>query len=196
MIIYKNNKSNSVIANKNNQHNSLERVEASVKWYNPHIGYGFLNREDNSEDVMIHFSTLDKMNCAYIKSGDRVICDIGYGKCGAQVVRVIEVKFGSPEPRSLSGFVGSRSIPFDPDSLIEVKGIIKWFNPNKGYGFILPDDGGREIFLHCSVLHNAGYKSLSPGTQVLAKVYNFERGPEAKIIEVLLEEKEKQMAIP
>lgn len=151
VITYKNNES------KANVDSNVERVEASVKWYNPEKGYGFLNREDHSEDIMIHFSTLDKVGCPYIKSGDRVICNVVFGKAGAHVIHVIEIKYGSPEPRSLSGFLGTRITPFDPESLEEVEGSLKWYNPKKGYGFIYPDDGRREIFVHSSVVKASGY---------------------------------------
>lgn len=173
----------------------VERVELSVKWYNPEKGYGFLllNQAASLCDIMIHFSHLANIGCSYVKEGDRVICDISHGKSGLQVVRVIEVKFGSSELRTLSSFVDSRRTSFDSDSLEDIEGIIKWYNPDKGYGFIRYDDGRRDIFLHSSVIRAAGYKALEPGIRVLAKVATSERGPEARSILVLLEAEDKQM---
>lgn len=193
MITYQYNENDNELENKNETNNTY--VKASVKWYNPIKGYGFLNREGNSEDIMIHFAALDKVGCAYVKTGDRVICEVVPGKSGTYVARVIEVKFGSPEPRSLSGFLGSQSTPFDPESLEEVEGIIKWYNPDKGYGFILPNDGTKEIFIHYSVVHNTGLKTLEPGIRVLAKVSTSERGQEARIITVCKKEEKKKIAI-
>lgn len=187
MLTYRNNETEN---DKN-----IERVEASVKWYSPTKGYGFLNRVDNSHDIMIHFSALDKVGCGYIKTGDRVICEIAPGKCGLQVVRVIEVKFGSSEPRSLSGFLSSQGSSFDVEDLEEIKGVIKWYNPDKGYGFIISDDGRKEIFLHQYVLRAAGHKFLTPGIRVLAKVSNSERGQEARMLTVIYVENEKQIAM-
>jgi len=173
--------------------NGVERVEASVKWYNPERGYGFLTQENSPYEIMIHFSTLDRAGCSYIKSGDRVICNVVHGKSGPHVIHVIEVKYGSPGPRSISGFLASRLAPIDPETLQDVEGRLKWYNPDKGYGFILPDEGRREIFLHCSVLRTAGYKVLEPGARVSAKVSKSERGPEARTLRVLHEpEKETQ----
>lgn len=169
---------------------SVERIEASVKWYNPEKGYGFLNRGDNSGDIMLHFSALDKIGCAYVKVGDQVICDVVSGKFGGQVVQVIEVKFGSSEPRSFSSFLGSQLSSFDPKSLEDIEGTIKWYHSKKGYGFIYPDDGGSEIFLHSLVLRAAGYKYLEPGVRISAKVSNTEKGREAQVI-VVLHEAEK-----
>ena len=176
-----------IILNKkeNEISNSVERVEASVKWYNPVKGYGFLIADTHSSDIMIHFSTLDKTGCPYVKEGDRVICDIGPGRRGLQVVRVIEVIYDSPESRSLVDFFDSRLSPLNPEDLEDIEGVIKWYNPDKGYGFICPNDGGREIFLHFSVLRKAGYRFLDPGTPVLAKVFQSERGPETRAITVI-----------
>lgn len=171
--------------------NNAERIEANVKWYNPAKGYGFLYQEGKTSDIMIHFSVLDTIKCPYVTVGDRVICDIAQGKSGMQVVRVIDVKYGSPEPRSISSFFNSRLVPLDPANLEEVGGIIKWYNHDKGYGFICPDNGTREIFLHFSVLREAGYKFLEPGVRVLAKVAQSERGPEARLIRVLHTEKQE-----
>lgn len=171
--------------------NNLERIEADVKWYNPTKGYGFLYEQGKTGDIMIHFSVLDTIKCPYIKVGDRVTCDITQGKSGMQVVRVIDVKYGSSEPRSISGFFNSRLTSLDSESLIEIEGTIKWYNTDKGYGFILPDDGTREIFLHYAVLREAGFKFLEPGVRVLAKVAQSGRGPEAQLIRVLYTEKQE-----
>jgi cold shock protein len=45
-------------------------------------------------------------------------------------------------------------------------GRVKWFNPTKGYGFIAPDDGGEEIFVHISAVERSGYSSLPEGMKV------------------------------
>tara|TARA_B100000989_G_C19384096_1_gene402873 strand:+ start:533 stop:736 length:204 start_codon:yes stop_codon:yes gene_type:complete len=45
-------------------------------------------------------------------------------------------------------------------------GTVKWFNPNKGYGFIQPDDGGKDVFVHISALERAGIQSLNEGQKI------------------------------
>ncbi|XP_062181794.1 cold shock domain-containing protein 3-like [Phragmites australis] len=47
-----------------------------------------------------------------------------------------------------------------------VRGAVKWFNPTKGFGFITPDDGGEELFVHQSFIKSDGYRSLNPGDTV------------------------------
>ena len=46
------------------------------------------------------------------------------------------------------------------------KGTVKWFNPTKGYGFIAPDTGGKDVFVHISAVQKAGFRSLSEGQKV------------------------------
>ncbi|MFB9264818.1 cold-shock protein [Bradyrhizobium erythrophlei] len=45
-------------------------------------------------------------------------------------------------------------------------GIVKWFNPNKGYGFIRPDDGGPDVFVHTRAVEKAGHTGLAEGARV------------------------------
>jgi CspA family cold shock protein len=46
------------------------------------------------------------------------------------------------------------------------KGTVKWFNPTKGYGFIAPDTGGKDVFVHISAVQKAGLRSLSEGQKI------------------------------
>lgn len=192
---YKNNENEIEKENEIKKEDDVKRIEADVKWYHPGKGYGFLcYNDDFPNEIMIHFSKLEAIKCAYIKPGDRVICEVKEGKSGLQVERVIDVKFSSPEKRTLSGFIDSRLPPVDPECMKDVEGTIKWYNPGKGYGFILPHDKGIEIFLHKSILNAAGLNHLEPGTHVRAKIIISERGPEARKLIILNRDKTLQHA--
>jgi CspA family cold shock protein len=46
-------------------------------------------------------------------------------------------------------------------------GTVKWFNAEKGYGFITPENGGKDVFVHITAVHEAGFRSLQDGTRVV-----------------------------
>ncbi len=57
-------------------------------------------------------------------------------------------------------------------------GTVKWFNATKGYGFIMPQDGGKDVFVHITAVQAAGLRGLNEGQQVTYEV-GLERGKEA-----------------
>jgi cold shock protein len=59
-------------------------------------------------------------------------------------------------------------------------GTVKWFNADKGYGFIVPDTGGKDLFVHHSAIVGEGYKSLEENAKVQFEAIQGEKGPEAK----------------
>jgi CspA family cold shock protein len=66
-------------------------------------------------------------------------------------------------------------------------GTVKWFNASKGYGFIIPNDGGSEVFAHFSAIQMEGYKSLKQGQQVEYEVQEGPKGPQASKIQPVSE---------
>ena len=58
-------------------------------------------------------------------------------------------------------------------------GTVKWFSSEKGYGFISPQDGGADVFVHFSAIQGEGYKELAEGQQVTYEVTQGQKGPQA-----------------
>ena len=58
-------------------------------------------------------------------------------------------------------------------------GTVKWFNSEKGYGFITPDDGSKDLFVHFSGIEGDGYKSLNEGQKVEYEATQGQKGPQA-----------------
>lgn len=65
------------------------------------------------------------------------------------------------------------------------KGEIKWFNNTKGWGFIMPESGTDDIFVHFSSINGSGYKTLLAGQQVEYELQNGDRGPHASNVTAL-----------
>ncbi len=64
-------------------------------------------------------------------------------------------------------------------------GTVKWFNAEKGYGFITPDDGGADVFAHYSAIAAQGFRSLNENQRVEFEVTQGQRGPQAANIRPL-----------
>ena len=75
-------------------------------------------------------------------------------------------------------------------------GTVKWFNNAKGYGFIVPEEGGEDLFAHFSAVNMDGYKTLSAGDQVQFDVTVGDKGPQATDIVPIVTETSKPATKP
>lgn len=94
-------------------------------------------------------------------------------------------RFGAGGPAGRKPFGSSRQ--FDPSVLEgapEATGIVKWFNPERGFGFIALDRGGKDVFVHQSALSRSGIAELREGQPVLVKLVDGPKGPEAGSVEL------------
>jgi CspA family cold shock protein len=61
-------------------------------------------------------------------------------------------------------------------------GTVKWFNADKGYGFITPDDGSKDLFVHHSEIQTSGYRELNEGQKVEFEAVSGPKGPQASTV--------------
>lgn len=64
-------------------------------------------------------------------------------------------------------------------------GLVKWFNAEKGFGFISPTDGSKDVFVHFSAIQNGGFKTLEEGQKVQFTIENGQKGPAAANVTAL-----------
>jgi len=64
-------------------------------------------------------------------------------------------------------------------------GTVKWFNDAKGYGFITPSDGSKDVFVHFSAVAGDGFRSLSEGANVQFETEDGPKGPQAKTVSLV-----------
>jgi len=164
-----------------------KRVEGSVKWFNPHRGYGFIIPDDEEPDVLVHLSVLQKDGYNILHEGARVLFERVKTKNGMQASRVIKIDNSTaikPRKAKLHNTV-------EPTSDL-VKADVKWFNYVRGYGFLTRGPGTRDIFVHAEMLRQYGVRGLQEGDSVLVRYGEGPKGLTAT--EVALERAEKEAA--
>jgi CspA family cold shock protein len=74
---------------------------------------------------------------------------------------------------------------YAPGGVVMATGTVKWFNAEKGFGFIAPDDGGSDVFAHYSAIASSGYRSLDENQKVEFEITQGQKGPQAENIRPL-----------
>jgi CspA family cold shock protein len=147
-------------------------IKARVKWFNPDKGFGFVAPNDGASDAFIHVSVLQKFGVAILPEGAEIECEVAQGVKGMQVLRILSA--------DTSGVPLASSRPAaDPGDGDSLSGAVKWFAAEKGFGFITADDGGKDIFIHKSVLRRCGIEVLSEGQRVQVTAHATPKGREA-----------------
>ena len=158
-------------------------VIASVKWYDPVKGFGFLAPVDGSRDVFCHASAVDRAGWLTLPEGATVTCEVVEGRQGPQVSRIHKVDVSTAfqdwagtggSPHRVRG--QSPAAPAPPPGR-RMEATVKWFVPTRGYGFLSPLDGSGDVFCHASVVTDAGYETLQKGASVICEVAEGRRGP-------------------
>ncbi|MDB5507927.1 MAG: DNA-binding protein [Hyphomicrobiales bacterium] len=162
-------------------------VDATVKWFKGDKGFGFVELGNGTGDAFLHIGALQSAGYETVPPGAKLKVLVGSGMKGAQVTRVLEVDtstasevrpartFDSPRPQ--------RRMP-DVSTATEISGTVKWFDDAKGFGFVASNDGGKDVFVHISILRPSGIAHLPEGQAVSMKVVETPKGREAVSIDL------------
>jgi CspA family cold shock protein len=152
-----------------------------VKWFNPDKGFGFVELSDGSGDAFLHGSLLAQSGINALQPGETLEVRVGPGHTGPHVTEVVSVDSITAAPRASqrSDFRAATSNGPSIDTAVEETGTVKWFNAQRGYGFIAPNSGGKDVFVHVSALQESGLTALSEGQSVVVDVIEGRKGLEA-----------------
>lgn len=183
---------------------SHREVAAVVKWYSPSKGFGFVQLDDGSPDAFLHVSVVEQTGRQDLPDGTKLICDITEGRKGRQVSHIHRIEsLGVATSRSAGGSYGDRGgggYDRGPRGggggggygggdrggppATSVQGTVKFFDAAKGYGFITPDDGGKDVFVSARTLGRVGLTTLENNQRVKMLVRMGQKGPMADSVEL------------
>jgi len=156
-------------------------IRGVVKWFNPEKGFGFVELFDGSGDAFLHGSVLAKSGNNAVQPGETIEVRVGPGHKGPHVTEVLSVDSSTPVPRASlrSRFPAEASNGASTEKAAEDTGTVKWFNSERGYGFIALANGEKDVFVHASALERSGLMGLGEGQSVVVDVVEGRKGPEA-----------------
>ncbi len=167
------------------------RLTGKIKWFNRSKGFGFIIPNDGSGDVFLPLSVLERSGHSEAPDGASIVFEWTQGPKGRAVTQVLDIDTSTATPRApretrFRGG-GGRSEAYEeaPGPTESLDGVVKWYDPARGFGFILPNDGGKDIFVHVTALRRSGIEMLEPGQPVRMMVAQARRGREASSIQLI-----------
>jgi CspA family cold shock protein len=137
--------------------------------------------EGGDGDAFLHISVLQRAGVEAVIPGTRLRVRVGQGQKGPQVSKVLEVDEADALPPRAIASVQPDSAP---GGGAEVSGTVKWYSAEKGFGFVTPESGDRDIFVHATALERSGLPPLTEGQAVVLRVVQGRKGPEAETVRI------------
>ena len=157
-------------------------ADGTVSWYDEDKGFGFVTPESGGADVFVHVRALAD-GLTELAEGDRVTYDVVVSEKGPQARDVHLARSSTPR-----GAPARSTTPARPGhreaSDVPVRGgegVVARYDADRGFGFIAPDAGGADLFVHVSVV--GGAEALQQGDRVRYDVRQSDRGPQADRVE-------------
>lgn len=159
-----------------------ETVKGAVKWYDPVKGYGFVVPDEGGADIMVHASCVRAFGKATLIEGSRVELEPAEGARGLHAHRLVHVEEPEigPERAPPNGFGhGPRPTEYlgpniEASPLVPAR--VKWFDKQKGFGFVNVFGKREDVFVHMETVRRCGFQDLASGEGMACRTFRGPRG--------------------
>ncbi len=159
-------------------------VRARLKWFNTPKGFGFVVPEDDPTlDAFLHITTLQRSGINALGDGACLLCHIQRGSKGAHVIEILELVDAGNISEEIRNIPPQNAIPIGKTQ--RMGGQVKWYKDDKGFGFVVPDDGMKDVFIHKTCLEKNGIERLETGQRVSMLFRAVPKGREVVEIEII-----------
>lgn len=160
-----------VIGNKD-----VYEIEGVLKWYSVRKGYGFIVPKNANEDVMIHKDLLEVGGYTHLNPGAVVRCLVEKSPKGLLAVELVAVfDHALRMSEEILKSIENSNHTF-------VSAVVKWYQPNKGYGFAISNDTDEDIMLSRQILRQCGINNVVPGQRISVALEDTPRGKSAVLV--------------
>lgn len=152
----------------------VAEVSGTIKWFDVSKGYGFIVPDiAGVPDILLHVTVMRRDGFHTALEGARIACLVKKGERGLQCIQVKSI--------DLSTAVHPSELPARTHVVVKAesgleRAIVKWFNREKGFGFLTRGEGTEDIFIHMETLRRFGLAELRPGQVVLVRFGRGEKG--------------------
>ena len=151
-----------------------------VKWYDAVKGYGFVIPDGGGPDIMVHASCVRAFGKMALIEGSRIQLVAGKGQRGLNAQEILDVE----EPEGISDMPERTSEPTRPTEYLGadvevgplVPARVKWFDKQKGFGFVNIFGRAEDVFVHMETVRRCGFQDLSSGEGMAVRTFRGPRG--------------------
>ena len=154
-------------------------VDAEVLWFDAGKGFGFVKLSDGTE-AYLHIRVLEAAGGHDLSDGTHLKVTVEEGPRGRQIGNVVEI--GDQISKNPTGDEFAEHGRAETNPHLEIEGTVKWYNPEKGFGFIAPDNGENDVFVHATALTRSGLSVLEDGQKVVFQSAPGKKGMEDRSI--------------